>query len=246
MLKSFVRAGLWSLIVIFALTNLVTAQSSKQSSEKQSNEAERTTEAVNVLTEIMSIPEDSVPEELMARAHGIAVIPHVVKGAFGLGGQWGKGLMSQRHENGVWSPPAYVEIGGGSVGLQIGVQATDIVLIFTDEDGLKGLLKGKLKLGADASAAAGPVGRKAEVGTDVLLKSAVLAYSRSKGLFAGISLDGSVISIDDSADRKVYGKDVTGEQILLGNEVRANPSVAPFVGALQKFSPPHVHVKTQK
>jgi lipid-binding SYLF domain-containing protein len=245
MLKSFVRAGLWSLIVVFALTNLVNAQASKQSSEKQSNEAERATEAMNVLTEIMSIPEDSIPEELMARAHGIAVIPHVVKGAFGLGGQWGKGLMSQRHENGAWSPPAYVEIGGGSVGFQIGVQATDIVLIFTDEDGLKGLLKGKLKLGADASAAAGPVGRKAEVGTDVLLKSAVLAYSRSKGLFAGVSLDGSVVGIDDSANRKVYGKELTGEQILLGKEVRTNPTVAPFVAALQKFSPPHVHVKTQ-
>ena len=245
MLKSFVRAGLWSLIVVFALTNLGIAQSSKPS-EKQSNEAERTTEAVSVLTEIMGIPEDSIPEELMARAHGIAVIPHVVKGAFGLGGQWGKGLMSQRHEDGVWSPPSYVEISGGSFGLQIGVQATDIVLVFTDEDGLKGLLKGKVKLGADASAAAGPVGRKAEVGTDVLLKSAVLAYSRSKGLFAGISLDGSVISVDDSANRKVYGKEVTGEQILLGKEVRTNPSVAPFVAALQKFSPPHVHVKTQK
>lgn len=246
MLKSFVRAGLWSMIVVFALANLVNAQSSKRSSEKQSSESERTAEAVNVLTEIMSIPEDSIPEELMARAHGIAVIPHVVKGAFGLGGQWGKGLMSQRHENGVWSPPAYVEIGGGSFGLQIGVQATDIVLIFTDEDGLKGLLKGKLKLGADASAAAGPVGRKAEVGTDILLKSAVLAYSRSKGLFAGISLDGSVISVDNGANRKVYGKDVTGEQILLGKEVRTNPTVGPFVAALQKFSPPHVHVKTQK
>jgi lipid-binding SYLF domain-containing protein len=246
MLKSFVRAGLWSLIVVFAFTNLVNAQASKQSNEKQSNEAERATEAVSVLNEIMAVPENSIPEELMARAHGIAVIPHVVKGAFGLGGQWGKGLMSQRHEDGVWSPPAYVEIGGGSVGLQIGVQATDIVLIFTDEDGLKGLLKGKLKLGADASAAAGPVGRKAEVGTDVLLKSAVLAYSRSKGLFAGVSLDGSVISIDDSANRKVYGKEVTGEQIVLGKEVRSNPSVAPFVAALQKVSPPHVHVKTQK
>jgi lipid-binding SYLF domain-containing protein len=241
MVKRFVRAGLWSLIVVFALAHLVNAQSNKQSSE-----TERAAEAVNVLTEIMGIPEDSIPEQLMARAHGIAVIPHVVKGAFGLGGQWGKGLMSQRHEDGVWSPPAYVEIGGGSVGLQIGVQATDIVLIFTDEDGLKGLLKGKLKLGADASAAAGPVGRKAEVGTDILLKSAVLAYSRSKGLFAGISLDGSVISVDDSANRKVYGKDVTGEQILLGKEVRPNPSVAPFVAALQKFSPPHVHVKTEK
>jgi lipid-binding SYLF domain-containing protein len=239
MLKSLLQTGVWSLVVVFALTNSARAQESK----KGSAEADRTAEAVNVLTEIMNIPENSIPDELMARAHGIAVIPHVVKGAFGLGGQWGKGLMSQRHENGHWSPPAYIDIGGGSFGLQIGVQASDIVLIFTDEDGLKGILKGKLKLGADASATAGPVGRKAEVGTDVFLRSAVFAYSRSKGLFAGISLDGSIVSIDDSANRKIYGKDLTGEQILLGQEVQANTVVEPFVAALQKFSPPHVHVK---
>jgi lipid-binding SYLF domain-containing protein len=170
---------------------------------KQSAEVDRAAEAANVLDEIMNIPENAVPEQLMARAHGIAVIPHVVKGAFGIGGQWGKGLMSQRSENGSWSQPAYIEIGGGSFGLQIGVQASDIVLVFTDESGLKGLLKGKVKLGADASATAGPVGRKAEVGTDVLLRSGVFAYSRSKGLFAGISLDGSVVSIDDDANLKV-------------------------------------------
>ena len=244
MLKSFTRIAIWSLVVVFALTNPVTAQEY----DKGSSEAKRAAETAEVLSEIMNIPENSVPEELMARAHGIAVIPHVVKGAFGIGGQWGKGLMSQRHENGSWSAPAYIQIGGGSFGLQIGVQASDIVLVFTDEDGLKGILKGKLKLGADASATAGPVGRKAEVGTDVLLQSAVFAYSRSKGLFAGISLDGSVISIDDSANRKVYGKNVTGEQILLGNAVRSNATVEPFVAALQKFSPPHVHIKkaTQK
>jgi lipid-binding SYLF domain-containing protein len=191
----------------------------------------------------MNVPESSIPEQLMARAHGIAVIPHVVKGALGIGGQWGKGLMSQRHEDGHWSPPAYIEIGGGSFGLQIGVQASDVVLVFTDEEGVKGLLKGKLKLGADASATAGPVGRKVEVGTDVLLRSAVFAYSRSKGLFVGIALDGSVVSIDDSADRKIYGKDVTGEQILLRGAVEPNETVKPFVEALQKFSPPHVHIK---
>ena len=238
MLKSFTRIGIWSLVVVFALTNPVTAQDDRNSSE-----AKRAAEASEVLGEIMNIPENSIPEELMARAHGIAVIPHVVKGAFGLGGQWGKGLMSQRHENGSWSAPAYMQIGGGSFGLQIGVQASDIVLIFTDEEGLQGILKGKLKLGADASATAGPVGRKAEVGTDVLLRSAVFAYSRSKGLFAGISLDGSVISIDDSSNRKVYGKNATGEQILLSQAVRSNATVAPFVAALEKFSPPHVHTK---
>src|SRR5215831_2790653 len=147
-----------------------------------------------------------------------------------------------------WSPPAYVEIGGGSFGLQIGVQAIDVVLVFTDEYGIKGLLKGKVKLGVDASATAGPVGRKAEVGTDILLRSAVFAYSRSRGLFAGVSLDGSVLGMDDSANRKIYGKEVTGEQILLGTSVKSTPTVEPFLKELQTVSPTHVHEKkvTQK
>ena len=244
MLKSFACTALSSLAVVFALSHPLMARQS----DKNSTEAERAADAVNVLTEIMSIPENSIPEDLMARAHGIAVIPHVVKGAFGIGGQWGKGLMSQRREDGSWSAPAYIEIGGGSFGLQIGVQATDIVLVFTDEEGIKGILKGKVKLGADASATAGPVGRNAEVGTDVLLRSAVFAYSRSKGLFAGISLDGSVIGIDDSANRKIYGNNVTGKDILLGNAVEINNVVQPFVAELQKVSPRHIHIKkvTQK
>jgi lipid-binding SYLF domain-containing protein len=244
MLRSFTRTALWSLTIVFAFTNPVMARQS----DKNSPEAERAADAVNVLREIMKIPENSIPQDLMARAHGIAVIPHVVKGAFGIGGQWGKGLMSQRHEDGSWSAPAYIEIGGGSFGLQIGVEASDIVLVFTDEEGIKGILKGKLKLGADASATAGPVGRNAEVGTDVLLRSAVFAYSRSKGLFAGISLDGSVIGMDNNANRKVYGNGVTGEDILLGKAVHTNNVVQPFVTELQRVSPPHVHIKkvTQK
>jgi lipid-binding SYLF domain-containing protein len=244
MLKSLACTALASLAVVFVLSNPLMARQSN----KNSSEAERAADAVNVLHDIMNIPENSIPEELMARAHGIAVIPHVVKGAFGVGGQWGKGLMSQRREDGSWSAPAFIEIGGGSFGFQIGVQASDIVLVFTDEDGIKGILKGKVKLGADASATAGPVGRKAEVGTDVLLRSAVFAYSRSKGLFAGISLDGSVIGIDDSANRKIYGNSVTGEDILLRKDVPTNHVVEPFVAELQKVSPPHVHIKkvTQK
>ena len=235
-MKSFIRIGVWALTVVFALSGKVAAQQPKKTAE-----AARAAEAANVLTEIMNIPESDIPEELMARAHGIAVIPHVVKGAFGIGGQWGKGLMSQRNEDGSWSRPAFIEIEGGSFGLQIGLQASDIVLVFADESGIKGLLKGKVKLGADASAAAGPVGRNAEVGTDVLLRSGVLAYSRSKGLFAGISLDGSVITINDDANHKVYGKDVTGEQILLSKGVGINDTVDPFMKTLEKFSPAHVH-----
>jgi lipid-binding SYLF domain-containing protein len=236
MLKSIFRTGVWALVVVFALARNVSAQS-------QTPEVERVMEAANVLNGIMDIPEMAIPEELMARAHGIAVIPHVVKGAFGIGGQWGKGVMSQRNENGGWSEPAFIEIGGGSFGFQIGVQASDIVLVFTDESGIKGLLKGKLKFGADISATAGPVGRKAEVGTDVFLRSGFFAYSRSKGLFAGISLDGSVIGIDGDANRRVYGKDVTGEQILLSKAVRPNAAVGTFMKTLEKVSPAHAHAK---
>jgi lipid-binding SYLF domain-containing protein len=246
--RNFISIGLLSLLVVFAFANPVASQQSKKLADvKKSTEAERATEAADVLTQMMNIPENAI-HELMARAHGIAVIPHVVKGAFGLGGQWGKGLMSQRREDGSWSTPAYIAIGGGSFGLQIGVQATDVVLVFTAEDGIKGLLKGKVKLGADASATAGPVGRKAEVGTDVLLRSGIFAYSRSRGLFAGVSLDGSVVTIDDSANRRVYGNEVAGEQILLGKGVRSNVTVEPFLNALQKAAPPHVHEKkvTQK
>src|SRR5262249_37571217 len=146
-----------ALVLAFALA----VSTSIRAEDKASDQAERAADAGKILTEIMKIPEDSIPEDLMARAHGIAVIPHVVKGALGIGGQWGKGLMSQRAEDGTWSAPAFIEIGGGSLGFQIGVQATDLVLVFTDEDGIRGLLKGKLKLGADAAATAGPVGRKA-------------------------------------------------------------------------------------
>jgi lipid-binding SYLF domain-containing protein len=235
MLNSVFRSAVWTLVVVFAFTGNVSAQS-------ETPEVERVMEAANVLNEIMNIPEMAIPEELMARAHGIAVIPHVVKGAFGIGGQWGKGVMSQRNENGSWSEPAFIELGGGSFGFQIGVQASDIVLVFTDESGIKGLLKGKLKFGADISATAGPVGRKAELGTDVFLRSGFFAYSRSKGLFAGISLDGSVIGIDGDANRQVYGKDVTGEQILLSKAVRPNAAVDTFMKTLQKVSPAHAHL----
>src|SRR5437899_10562084 len=118
-----------SAVLLFLFVSVALAMPAAAQSEKQSAEADRAGQATTVLTEIMSIPENSIPEELMANAHGIAVIPHVVKGAFGIGGQWGKGLMSQRGEDGTWSTPAYIEIGGGSFGLQIGVQASDVVLV---------------------------------------------------------------------------------------------------------------------
>ena len=223
--------------VFVTVISLVVLTASLALAKANEAERDRANKAASVLTEIMQAPDKGIPDELMQNAKAVAVIPHVVKGAFGLGGRYGKGLVSHRLPNGRWSPPAFMEIGGGSFGLQLGVEATDLVLVFTNDEGFKGLLKGKVKLGADANVAAGPVGRTAEVGTDVLLKSAVFAYSRSKGLFAGVSLDGSVVTMDDDANKDVYGKAVTGEDVLLNGAVATNDVVRPFVDALGRYSP---------
>jgi len=223
-------------IVLLVSMSGTTLFAQKSQDKKPTDEAKRAQEAAAVLTEIMNIPEQGVPEELMSRATGIAVIPHVVKGAFGIGGRYGKGLMAQRLANGQWSTPTFVEIGGGSFGLQIGVEATDLVLIFTDRGGVDSLMKGKVKLGVDATVAAGPVGRKAEIGTDILLKSGVLSYSRSKGLFAGIALDGAAITVDDDANQRVYGRNIDAKSIVNSRQY-INAVVAPFESALAKYSP---------
>jgi lipid-binding SYLF domain-containing protein len=209
-----------------------------ESTAKPTDEAARAESAASVLHEIMEAPDQSVPEDLLKKSYGVAVIPHVVKGAFGIGGRYGKGLVAQRNADGGWGTPLFIEIGGGSFGLQLGVEATDVVMVFTNYEGIKPLLKGKLKLGADASATAGPVGRKAEVGTDILLKSAIYSYSRSKGLFAGIALDGAVIQLDNDANEAVYGKKSVAAD-LAGRTVRGAPLavVQPFLRALQKYAP---------
>ncbi len=205
---------------------------------KQSDEAERAGKAAAVLAEIMEAPDQGIPEALLKRAHGIAVIPHVVKGAFGIGGRYGKGLVAQRNADGGWGTPLFVQISGGSFGLQLGVEATDVVMVFTNSDGIKPLLRGRLKIGADASATAGPVGRKAEVGTDILLNSAIYSYSRAKGLFAGIALDGAVIQLDDGANKSVYGKKSVAADISKAKVTGSAIAVMqPFLRALQKYAP---------
>jgi lipid-binding SYLF domain-containing protein len=219
----------------------------RTSTTKQSDEAARAENAASVLNEIMEAPDQGIPEALLKKAYGIAVIPHVVKGAFGIGGRYGKGLVAQRNADGGWGTPLFIEIGGGSFGLQLGVEATDVVMVFTNRDGIQPLLKGKLKIGADASATAGPVGRKAEAGTDILLKSAIYSYSRSKGLFAGIALDGAVIQLDDDANKSVYGKKSVAADISKGRV--SGPAifvVQPFLRALQKYAPAELPKTTRK
>jgi lipid-binding SYLF domain-containing protein len=194
------------------------------------DEADRAKEAANIVS--------TMPGRSMVRGErAVAVIPGVKKAAFLFGGRWGKGLLTMRDENGHWLPPAFIQITGGNFGFQAGFESTDLVLIFTSESAIRSLLRGKLTLNADASGAAGPVGRKVEAGVPVLLNSGIYAYSRSSGLFAGVSLDGSVVTIDDSSNEKVYGKYINGDQILLDRRVEGNAAVAPFLNAMEAYSP---------
>jgi lipid-binding SYLF domain-containing protein len=200
------------------------------------NQVERAQHAANVITQLMNTPESNIPDELLEHAHAIAVIPNLVKAAFGIGGVHGKGLIAKRTDRG-WGTPAFIDLSGGSFGFQIGVSSTDLVLVFTREDGLKGLLEDKLELGAEAGATAGPVGRSGEAGTNLRFDSPIYSYSRSKGLFAGIALKGSVITIDDSANHKVYGPGISGKEILLKGDVAPTSVVQPFLEALQTHDP---------
>jgi lipid-binding SYLF domain-containing protein len=223
--------------IILACSPMLLTQT-RTSEVKQSNEAARAETAGSVLSELMDAPDQGLPESLLKKAVGIAVIPHVVKGAFGIGGRYGKGLVAQRNADGGWGTPLFIEIGGGSFGLQLGVEATDVVMVFTNREGIQPLLKGKLKLGADASATAGPVGRKAEVGTDILLKSSIYSYSRAKGLFAGIALDGAILQLDGDANKKVYGKEIIAADASRTNVSGAAMAVVqPFLRALNKYAP---------
>jgi lipid-binding SYLF domain-containing protein len=234
--KFLIATAVAAAIVLASYSPMSLTQTSSKAA-KQSDEVTRAQNAANVLGEIMDAPDQGIPEGLLKKAYGIAVIPHVVKGALGIGGRYGKGLVAQRNADGGWGTPLYIAIGGGSFGLQLGVEATDVVMVFTNHTGIEPLLKGKLKLGADASATAGPVGRKAEVGTDILLKSAIYSYSRSKGLFAGIALDGAVLQLDDDANAKIYGKKtIAADAARTHISGAAGAVVQPFLTALAKYA----------
>lgn len=206
-------------------------------SKSNKDASERISKATDVLQDLTASADKKVPNELLERAEAIAVIPNMMKGAFGIGGRYGKGVVSQRDANGRWSAPSFLEIGGGSFGAQIGVSSTDLVLVFTDRKALDLLEGGKdLKLGVDAGIVAGPIGRTAEAGVNANLKSAIYAYSRAKGLFAGVALDGAVLSIDKHMNEKVYGSSVDATQIL-GGKTAMNSTVMPFINALDRVVP---------
>ncbi len=202
-------------------------------------EEERVREAGEVMKEILNIPDD-IPQDLLDKAECVVVLPSVKKGAFGVGGSYGRGVMVCRggqHYTGPWGAPALYALEGVSIGFQLGGQATDFVLLVMNPKGARSLLSSKVKLGADASAAAGPKGRTAEGATDVVMNAEILSYSRNKGLFAGVSLEGSTLRSDGNANLKLYGKKLNARDIIVDRKVGVPPSARQLVSLLQAKSP---------
>lgn len=198
--------------------------------------AERAADAGVVLEEIADIPERGIPEWMLEEAHCLAVVPKVVKAGFILGGRHGRGLLTCRVDEG-WSRPSYVYLTGGSFGLQIGAQATDFVLVFADRGAVQHVFDGQFTLGADASVSAGPVGRTAEAATDVKLDSEIYTYSRSKGAFAGVSIEGAKFGIDEDANEAVFGAGVDARELLTGESGSVPDAVARFLDSVRRVDP---------
>ncbi len=195
----------------------------------------RARNAVRVLTDIQAIPESAIPDKLLDEAHAIVVVPDSLKIGLIFGGRRGEGLLSVKAADGTWSNPSFVSLTGGSVGLQVGVQSSDIVLVFRSDRGLESIVNGKFTLGADASVAAGPVGRNASTATDGEMKAEIWSWSRARGLFAGVALDGAVLAIDDAANEAVYGRDTTPRMIFEGRATqRPSDAVVNFRDRLEE------------
>jgi SH3 domain-containing YSC84-like protein 1 len=205
----------------------------------QKKEMERLTNAATVMEEILNVP-DNVPQDLLDKAECIVVLPSVKKFAIGIGGSYGGGAMICRSGakfTGLWGAPAMYKLEGGNIGIQLGGQATDFVLLVMNPKGAESLMSSKAKLGADASAAAGPKGRAATAATDVAMRAEVLSYSRSRGLFGGVSLEGSTLRPDGDANKKVYGRELTAKEILREGRVRATAEGSALQKILNRKSP---------
>jgi len=205
----------------------------------QKDENDRIESAGKVMVEILDVP-DNIPQDILDKAECVIVLPSVLKAAFVVGGSYGRGVMTCRsgaNFNGRWSAPAMMALEGGSVGFQIGGQATDFVLLVMNGRGAESILSSKVKLGADVAAAAGPKGRDVAAATDATLRAEILSYSRSRGLFAGVSLEGSTLRPDGDANGKVYGQGISAKEIVINGTVHAPASARLLVSTLNKKSP---------
>jgi len=222
-----------SIMSVFGIALLLSGSALAQGRLK--DEKNQSQKAAEVFKEIMDIPDKEIPREILDKAECVAVFPQVIKAGFIVGGRGGRGVASCRTTNG-WSAPAYFNLGGGSFGLQIGAQATDFVLLFMNKGGMQSLLSNDFTLGADASVAAGPVGRQAGASTDLKMDAQILSYSRSKGLFAGLELKGVVIKPDKDDMRDVYGRGISAREVLQDGKVNAPAAVNAFPNTLERYS----------
>lgn len=196
----------------------------------------RAQNAVRVLREVMQAPDKAIPQDLLKNAKAIAVIPDMVKAGLIFGGRRGEGLISVKGPDGTWSNPSFITLTGGSVGFQAGVSSTDVILVFRTQRGVDSIVNGKFTMGADAAAAAGPVGRTATAATDAQMKAEIYSYSRSRGLFAGVALDGSVLRIDYDANAAIYGAGITPRRIFEGGVGNVPGPVVDFRDQLEEYT----------
>ncbi|HTV65386.1 MAG TPA: lipid-binding SYLF domain-containing protein [Bryocella sp.] len=209
----------------------------------QKKEQDRLRDSYDVLKQVLAAPDKGIPEDLLNKAECVVVFPSVKKAAFVFGASYGRGVMTCRSGadfRGPWSAPAFFALEGGSFGLQIGGEATDFVLLVMNEQGAKSVMTSKVKLGGDASVAAGPVGRAASAETDIVMNAEILSWSRNKGVFAGISLEGSTLRSDDDANRNLYGRELNAKQIVLQGQAKTPPPGKALIGLLNRVSPKRV------
>ncbi|HEU5180999.1 MAG TPA: lipid-binding SYLF domain-containing protein [Candidatus Polarisedimenticolia bacterium] len=224
-----------SLVVLMALSGVVASADDKKTATGMDKKDTKTlSEASMVLDALATAPDKGIPQELLAKAECVLIFPNVVKGAFVVGGKAGKGVGSCRQADGSMSAPAMYEIGGASIGFQFGGSSTDFVLLVMNKEGINYLLKDKFTIGGEASATAGPVGRTASANTDAMLQAGMLSWSRSKGLFAGASLDGAVVKPDKEANHDLYGRDISGKEILVDSTVSTPSPAQPLMQSIKK------------
>ena len=230
-LKSFLASITMAVLVLAFITP----------ADKEAKEEDRIKDAGRVITEILNVPDD-IPQDLLDKADCVVVFPSVLKAAFIVGASYGRGVMTCRtgsNFNGPWGAPSMMALEGGSFGLQIGGEATDFVLLVMNDRGANGILSSKVKLGGDASVAAGPVGRSASAETDASLRAEILSYSRARGAFAGVSLEGSTIRPDNDANERIYGQKLPARDIVLRHETSPPPAAAQLLSTLNARTPQH-------
>lgn len=225
------RISLIAIVLSLGVASVASAQPA------DSSESARLRQAVTIFSEIMSAEDKSIPQAILGKAEGIAIFPSTIKGGFVVGGMRGRGVISARTASG-WSAPAFMTLTGGSIGLQIGGQAADLILVIMQRRGLESLVRNQFKLGADAAVAAGPVGRDAQASTDLQLRAEILSYSRARGLFAGVTINGSTLRTDRDANERFYGKRLETGQIVLQGEADTRAPVPEWIDALNRYARP--------